>query len=115
MPVRIQRKRTKGWRSPYNTIYVGRPTKWGNPFKVVKDGRLFFVIDEQDNYWGDVRGYESKSEAAAKAVECYSGWVEGKIGLKILDPSELKGKHLSCFCSTDHPCHADLLIEIANN
>jgi len=31
-PVRIQRKRTKGWRMPPNTVYVGRGTKWGNPF-----------------------------------------------------------------------------------
>ena len=31
-PIRIQRKRTKGWRMPPNTVYVGRPSKWGNPF-----------------------------------------------------------------------------------
>src|SRR6185312_6782793 len=31
-PIRIQRQRTKGWRMPANTVYVGRPTKWGNPF-----------------------------------------------------------------------------------
>jgi len=31
-PRRIQRKRTKGWRMPPNTVYVGRPTVWGNPF-----------------------------------------------------------------------------------
>jgi hypothetical protein len=31
-PIRIQRKRTKGWRMPPNTVYVGRPTRWGNPF-----------------------------------------------------------------------------------
>ena len=33
-PIRIQRKRTKGWRMPPNTVYVGRPTIWGNPFPV---------------------------------------------------------------------------------
>ncbi len=32
-PCRIQRKRTKGWRMPSNTVYVGRPSKWGNPYK----------------------------------------------------------------------------------
>ena len=31
-PIRIQRKRTKGWRMPANTVYVGRPSKFGNPF-----------------------------------------------------------------------------------
>ena len=32
---RIQRKRTKGWKMPANTVYVGRPTKWGNPYIVI--------------------------------------------------------------------------------
>jgi hypothetical protein len=32
MPKRVQRKRTKGWRMPLGAVYVGRPTKWGNPF-----------------------------------------------------------------------------------
>jgi hypothetical protein len=32
MTTRIQRKRTKGWRMPEGAVYVGRPTKWGNPF-----------------------------------------------------------------------------------
>ena len=31
-PKRIQRRRTKGWRMPKNTVYVGRPSRWGNPF-----------------------------------------------------------------------------------
>ena len=33
-PRRIQRKRTRGWRMPPNTVYVGRPSKWGNIFHV---------------------------------------------------------------------------------
>ena len=33
-PHRIQRKRTRGWKMPANTVYVGRPTIWGNPFRV---------------------------------------------------------------------------------
>ena len=32
-PQRIQRQRTKGWRMPEGAVYVGRPTKWGNPFE----------------------------------------------------------------------------------
>jgi hypothetical protein len=36
-PIRIQRKRTKGWKLPPNTVYVGRGSKWGNPFKIYKD------------------------------------------------------------------------------
>lgn len=36
-PQRIQRKRTKGWRMPEGAVYVGRPSKWGNPFKLNDD------------------------------------------------------------------------------
>ena len=39
-PVRIQ-KRSKGWKMPENTVYVGRPTKWGNPFVVGKPGGAY--------------------------------------------------------------------------
>jgi hypothetical protein len=35
-PIRIQRKRTKGWKMPENTVYVGRGSKWGNPFSIGK-------------------------------------------------------------------------------
>jgi len=35
---RVQRKRTKGYKMPENTKYVGRPTKWGNPFRVEELG-----------------------------------------------------------------------------
>ena len=37
MPKRIQRKRTAGWRMPENTVYVGRPTRWGNPYPVTPE------------------------------------------------------------------------------
>ncbi len=39
LPARIQRKRTKGWKMPRNTIYVGRGTQWGNPFTIAENGR----------------------------------------------------------------------------
>ena len=41
-PKRIQRKRTKGWRMPEGAVYVGRGTKWGNPYPVGgrKEGAL---------------------------------------------------------------------------
>ena len=69
---RIQRKRSKGWKMPPNTIYVGRPTKWGNPFKMrVEDDR------------GIVIWY-------------YEDWLRKKL---VEDPTfldELKGKDLAC-------------------
>jgi hypothetical protein len=36
MPQRIQRKRAKGWKMPKGVVYVGRGSKWGNPFAISK-------------------------------------------------------------------------------
>ena len=90
-PKRIQRKRIKGWRMPENTIYVGRPTKWGNPW-----------IPEKD-------------EERQKAVENYRSWIANLINRNLFhDLGELRGKNLCCWCPLDQPCHADVLLEYAN-
>lgn len=47
-PVRVQLRRTKGWRMPDNTVNVARPGKWGNPFRV---GRYFMLGDPADRLW----------------------------------------------------------------
>lgn len=49
MPKRIQRKRTKGWKMPAGAIYVGRPTRWGNPYSI-GDG-LCETIDQVVSYY----------------------------------------------------------------
>jgi hypothetical protein len=41
---RVQLKRSKGFKMPPNAIYVGRPTKWGNPFRIGVDGSREGVI-----------------------------------------------------------------------
>lgn len=96
MPKRIQRKRTKGWRMPPNTVYVGRPTIFGNPFKVSAD-------------------YD--------AIAMFKRWLDGASGTGGGGPrrvsllarlSELRGKNLACFCKEGAPCHADILLELAN-
>lgn len=105
-PQRIQRKRTKGWKMPPNTVYVGRPTKWGNPFEVGKHGDLKRCMEL---YRILAAGYicisispervklqERAQRAMKKAKE------------------QLHGKNLACFCRLDKPCHADVLLEIAN-
>lgn len=56
MPERVQRKRTKGWRMPANTIYVGRPTHWGNHWVVVRrhgvwGPRYWLAIDPPAHHW----------------------------------------------------------------
>lgn len=86
-PKRIQRKRTKGWRMPPNTVYVGRPSKWKNP-------------------------WISSNYTATEAFRHY--WPEKFPGLVKEAKKELKGKNLACWCKLSEPCHADVLLEIAN-
>lgn len=84
MPQRIQRKRTKGWRMPEGAVYVGRPTKWGNPFSTA-------------------------DFTASDAVACFADEIAPR-----LDLLPLRGKDLACWCALDQPCHADVLLELAN-
>ena len=89
-PIRIQRSRQHKMVNPNGLpiVYVGRPSKWGNPFEI---GRI----------------------TRENAVILYK---EGIIkGFRIIEvKQELKGKNLSCWCSLDKPCHADILLKIAN-
>ena len=86
MPDRIQRKRTKDWKMPVNAIYVGRPTRWGNPFADQDNAEL-------------VRQFR---------YNCLTPELICSVR------SELKGKDLACWCPLDQPCHADVLLKIAN-
>lgn len=81
---------------PPNTINVARPTKWGNPFKV---------------------GFEvaTAEEACRKfyLFLCGSGY-PGKRE-RMGDVRQLAGKDLACWCKLTAPCHADVLLEVANS
>jgi len=87
-PKRIQRRRTKGWRIPAGAVYVGRPTKWGNPFSL--------------EAFGDA------------AIPRYRSFLVEKIKAGALDLAELRGKDLACWCSPGALCHADVLLDRAN-
>ena len=88
-PQRIQRRRTKGWKMPPGALYVGRPTPYGNPYKTAQE---------------------------------YRDWLDGKLPGKfhfdrefVLSHVEsLRGIELACWCPLDKPCHADVLLELAN-
>ncbi|WP_019342926.1 DUF4326 domain-containing protein [Mycolicibacterium conceptionense] len=129
MPERIQRKRTAGWRMPEDTIYVGRPTKWGNPLFVVGGtvcGRPWSAVREQPlrvgvRRVGDEVAYSCHAPAhlaIEHAVDLFRTYcnVERRDYpdefAKWLTP--LRGHDLACWCSLDAPCHADVLLEIAN-
>lgn len=89
-PVRIQRRRTKGWRMPSNAVYVGRGTCWGNPYDNAPNDLLVALF--RDMMKGDSR----RAEVARARLP------------------ELRGKNLACYCSLAEPCHADVLLELAN-
>jgi hypothetical protein len=69
-------------------VYIGRPSKWGNPFAIGKDG--------------------TRDEVIAK----YEAWLMGNKAL-LADILELKGKTLACWCSPAK-CHGDILDRLAN-
>lgn len=100
--MRIQRRRTKGWKLPVNTIYVGRPSKWGNPFRV---GEAHGI-----NGGGGLHAVEPRIvRDAVMAVELYERWFADWLPDETFD--ELHGKDLACWCPLDQPCHADVLLK----
>ena len=110
-PKRIQRRRTKGYRLPEGAVYVGRPTIWGNPFKVVGVGDRWTVVDDNDvDYRVNPRGWVCKDDAARKACCLFRMEIE----LAKMPVHELRGKDLACWCPLDAPCHADVLLYLAN-
>ncbi|HEV7674480.1 MAG TPA: DUF4326 domain-containing protein [Candidatus Angelobacter sp.] len=106
-PRRIQRKRIKGWKMPPNTVYVGRPTKWGNLWTV---GRSNCGCRSAGECMHDA----FKCDTPAEAVDMFRKLVTEGRKLKFEAAAELRGKDLACWCPLDQPCHADVLLEIAN-
>ena len=86
---------------PKGAIYVGRPTAWGNPFAIGDS------INAPD-------GTVSVCFSRGQAVESYRGLIEAFPHFITRAQAELRGKDLACWCPLDEPCHADVLLEIAN-
>lgn len=119
-PRRIQLSRAKGWRMPPNTTSVARPTQWGNPFRVVECGRS--ATDGSPRYAGrhdwemNYPSHATRREAAERAVSCFrEKFTAGLLTRCCLgDLHILRGRNLACWCPLDQPCHADVLLELAN-
>lgn len=92
---------------PAGAVKVDRSTKWGNPWK-------------PEMYWD--AGYSGSAETATKhCVDAFRAWLAGDhhwahaAPLKpVPDLSALRGRDLACWCPIGSPCHADVLMEIAN-
>ncbi|MEI8288632.1 MAG: DUF4326 domain-containing protein [Verrucomicrobiota bacterium] len=100
-PQRIQLSRKKGFRLPPNTVVVSRPSKWGNPYIVGNSPSAFCagVVDVPD---------------AATAVKLFKSLAKSQPAFIAAVKSDLQGKNLACWCKPGSPCHADVLLEIAN-
>lgn len=111
---RIQRKRTKGWRSPPKTRFCGRPTVYANHYKIVFKGVKGFVILNTINDKEEGRHYATKAEATKRACELHSFFLHRKYQTddalrEFLEPLRAYD-YLSCFCSKHEQCHVDYLI-----
>lgn len=109
-PTRIQRQRIKGWRMPPNTVSVTRPGKHGNPFYPGSglsmggfDSEMRMVspppTPENCVKWFRIR-LETMRKHEPEAFKAYI--------------APLEGKNLACWCRVGTPCHADVLLELAN-
>lgn len=107
MPERIQRRRTAGWRMPEGAVYVGRPTRFGNPFLLGDVGRSFPSLSHEQCQGYVVNQFRDLIQSPA---------LRQKYGYPTDDEirAELAGKDLCCWCANSDPCHADLLLAIAN-
>lgn len=141
MPERIQLRRTKGWRKPEGAIIVSRPSRWGNWYTVQRNrivterhpegyaasierkGPLWVVVAtdkrgwETGSHWG---AWEAKEDATAFAVELYARSLEATY-VDVDGPLNrehylggLRGHDLCCWCPEGSPCHADVLLKLAN-
>jgi hypothetical protein len=122
MSARIQRRRTKGWRMPDGAVYVGRPSRWGNPFVL---GETYLWLGSTDlpfpigtHREPGVYDHNIRVERLTEpriAVEWFRAWfpmLQSNRPYFGLDP--LRGHDLVCWCPLDQPCHADVLLELAN-
>ena len=77
-------------------VYIGRPSKWGNPYSHKSDGTIAsFIVETRE-----------------EAISAYRTWItQGDGQHLLLELSELKGKKLGCWCHP-HPCHGEVLIDL---
>ena len=111
LPIRIQRKRAKGWRMPEGAVYVGRPGVCGNPFQHPDPAiavRMFRV-------WltGGMRSATLFDERL-KSIEGKRMLIHRRHVVMRHALPGLRGRPLACWCRLDRPCHADVLLELAN-
>ena len=92
---------------------MARPTKWGNPYKVVGKGNEWYVYNTFTKHLiGDA---QPKKAALERALYYYEDRYLNDSSKNLMSQiGELAGKDLACWCKLNEPCHADILIRLAN-
>ncbi|MFE6634707.1 DUF4326 domain-containing protein [Streptomyces tendae] len=128
-PRRIQRRRTKGWRAPDGAVYVGRGSRWGNPCTQIRTPALDGSEWEREGRLGKTSGERHafvhpdktityhlvKDATREQATQMFRQWLVLMPSLAEAARAELAGRDLMCWCPPDEPCHADVLLAIANS
>ena len=108
-PKRIQLFCKSGWRMPESAAKVDRSTIWGNPFTI--------DAAEEAGYHG------ADAELRGLCADSFRRWLDGRFQPDLRPKSrayilsnvhQLRGKNLACWCPLDQPCHADVLLQLAN-
>ncbi len=114
-PIRLQRKRTKGFRLPPGTVCVTRPGPWGNPFQSAWQFKTVF----EDMLFGSnvtlavmrfLKNNHPDNSATLTFERAYA-----HIAMMFVNLHQLKGENVACFCSLEDECHGDTLLKHANS
>lgn len=118
-PTRIQRRRTRGWRAPAGAKYVGRGSRFGNPWVVVQTPSGWAINwvpggpgpkPPADKRWADCSTRYAAHEAA---VYRYAALLADQPDLLAMVRTDLPDRDLMCWCPRELPCHADVLLAAA--
>ncbi|MFI6639977.1 DUF4326 domain-containing protein [Streptomyces sp. NPDC050504] len=130
-PTRIQRRRTKGWTAPEGAVYVGRPTRWANPFTVRPVSTGWQLIDLGDRSRSlreapQIFAPTDRLYARLMATRLFELHHTTELGIYRYNAAalatlraDLAGRDLMCWCplpgdgEPDH-CHAAVLLALAN-
>lgn len=120
MPQRIQRKRTTGWRMPEGAVYVGRPSRWGNPINLSDLAGQYPSLSIEQLAALAVRHFEDLVRIGTLTIPNWRHADGERRPITWHYPTaeviraELAGRDLACWCAMDRPCHADILLELMN-
>lgn len=106
-PQRIRRRRTFGWRKPEGSVIVDRTSRFGNPFPVKPlhdTAARQEAVDQFTRWLVEAMGPAIITLPNGRAID--REWILANL-------HQLAGKDLCCPCP-DTPCHAEVLLRLAN-